>query len=416
MATVNVYARTDKRDAAGTIPLFLRIAHKNNTRYVSLGLRVKERHWNPQAQQVRKSNPDHAKLNHYLADRVAEAQSIVADLLSQKEKITARTIQARMKAGDDGETKEIEGNFIAYCEARLEEYRRRGQISTWKAYRTALHKLGDYVRLELDREDLPFGAITLSLMRGLQTYMVEDLGNGPNTVHKNMTSLHTMLRSAIKEELFPWEKDPFRHIKLRKERPIKAKLTLEDIRRIEQVALDSGTLLWHVRNWFLFAFYAGGMRFSDVATVQWKHLVRQGNDYFLNYKMQKTREGQSTLLVGQALSILAHYTDREEDREASIFNILDGYDVSTPMLRRSAIESRNALTNKYLKKVQLHAGLKTHLTFHLARHSLADYLRKQGFSIYDISKVLGHANTSITEQYLKGFDREDLNEKMRRVF
>jgi integrase len=120
--------------------------------------------------------------------------------------------------------------------------------------------------------------------------------------------------------------------------------------------------------------------------------------------------------VGQARAILEHYADREEDREAFIFNILDGYDVSTPMLRRRAIESRNALANKYLKKIQAKTGLRTDLTFHLVRHSLADYLRKRGFSIYDISKVLGHANTTITEQYLKGFDREDLNEKMRRVF
>ena len=171
-----------------------------------------------------------------------------------------------------------------------------------------------------------------------------------------------------------------------------------------------------MRNWFLFAFYAGGMRFSDVVTVKWKHVLRQGEDRFISYKMQKTKEGQSTLLVGQARALLEHYEDRAGDREAFVFNILDGYDVSTPMLLRSAIESRNALANKYLKKIQARVGLETDLTFHLARHSLADYLRKQGFSIYDISKVLGHANMRITEQYLKGFDREDLTEKMRRMF
>ena len=397
MAKVNVYARADKRDSAGTVPLFLRIAHKNSTRYVSLGLRVKERHWNPQARQVRKSNLNHAKLNHYLAESVAEAQSIVADLLSQKESITAQAIKLRMKAVLDGEEDDARDDFIAYCEARLEDYRRRGQISTWKAYRTALRKLRDYVRRELGRDDLPFSAITLPIMRGLKTYMIDDLGNAPNTVHKSMASLHTMLGSAIKEGRFPWEKDPFRHITLRKERPNKDKLSFEEVQRIEQCDLASGTLLWHVRNWFLFAFYAGGMRFSDVATVKWKHVLRQGDDLFISYKMQKTKEGQSTLLVAQARAILEPYQDRAGDREAFVFNILDGYDVSTPMLLRSAIESRNALANKYLKKIQAGVG-------------------KQGFSIYDISKVLGHANTRITEQYLKGFDREDLTMKMKQVF
>ena len=42
-------------------------------------------------------------------------------------------------------------------------------------------------------------------------------------------------------------------------------------------------------------------------------------------------------------------------------------------------------------------------------HSLADYLRKQGLGIYDISKVLAHADVKISERYLRGFDREDLD-------
>jgi len=31
-------------------------------------------------------------------------------------------------------------------------------------------------------------------------------------------------------------------------------------------------------------------------------------------------------------------------------------------------------------------------------------------------KLLGHANIQVTEQYLKGFDQEALNEKVRRLF
>ena len=70
----------DKRDRAGTVPLFLRIAHKEGTRYLSLGLRVKDRYWNGSAQQGRKSNPDHVQLNTCLAATTAEAQRAVADL------------------------------------------------------------------------------------------------------------------------------------------------------------------------------------------------------------------------------------------------------------------------------------------------------------------------------------------------
>ena len=163
-------------------------------------------------------------------------------------------------------------------------------------------------------------------------------------------------RGAIKEGLFPWEKNPFHHITLRKERPNKTKLSLEEIRQIEALELEEHALIWHVRCWFLFAFYAGGMWFSDVATVRWKHVIRQGDDLFVAYKMQKTKEGQSTLLVEQARRILEAYADRAGDEEATLFGILDRYDVSTPARLRQAIESRNALANKYLKKIQVQCG------------------------------------------------------------
>ena len=167
-----------------------------------------------------------------------------------------------------------------------------------------------------------------------------------------------------------------------------------------------------MRNWFLFAFYAGGMRFSDVAMLRWKHV--RGNR--LSYRMKKTNEATSIVLVSPALEILDPYRQRDTGPEARVFPILDGYDVSTAEKLHRAIGTRNALVNKYLKKLQRLAGLETKLSFHLARHSLADYLRKKGWSIYDISKVLAHANVRVTEQYLRGFDSEDLDEKMQQVF
>ena len=37
------------------------------------------------------------------------------------------------------------------------------------------------------------------------------------------------------------------------------------------------------------------------------------------------------------------------------------------------------------------------ITFHTSRHTFSDLMRLAGKSIYDISKVLGHSDISITE-------------------
>ncbi len=52
----------------------------------------------------------------------------------------------------------------------------------------------------------------------------------------------------------------------------------------------------------------------------------------------------------------------------------------------------------------------------MSRHSFADYARKRGMSIYDISKALGHKNLQVTERYLKEFDEESVDKAMGALF
>lgn len=65
-----------------------------------------------------------------------------------------------------------------------------------------------------------------------------------------------------------------------------------------------------------------------------------------------------------------------------------------------------------LKKIAALAGVPLRLSFHMSRHSFADYGRKRGMSIYDISKALGHKNLQVTEWYLKEFDEESVAKEM----
>ncbi|MCZ6780847.1 MAG: phage integrase SAM-like domain and Arm DNA-binding domain-containing protein, partial [Nitrospirae bacterium] len=253
------------KDKKGTVPLYVRATVGGTVRYASLGLRIPERHWNAKAGEVRKTNPDHARLNQYLIDVKAAAQSVLADLLANGQKVTAPRIRDGLRARLEGREEEQAGDFLAYCVNLLSVFERRGQIATHRVYRTAVRKLRDYVRPHRGWSELPFDEITVPLMRGFQTYLIEEVGNKPNTVHKNVTSIRTLLYYAIKDGLFPQERNPFFQITLRKEKVQKDKLDIEEIEALEALELEPETLIWHVRNWFLFAFYAGGMRFSDVA-------------------------------------------------------------------------------------------------------------------------------------------------------
>ena len=52
--------------------------------------------------------------------------------------------------------------------------------------------------------------------------------------------------------------------------------------------------------------------------------------------------------------------------------------------------------------IQRNIGMKTPLTFHMARHTFASLITlSAGVPIETVSKMLGHTNVSMTERYAK---------------
>ncbi len=74
------------------------------------------------------------------------------------------------------------------------------------------------------------------------------------------------------------------------------------------------------------------------------------------------------------------------------------------------------LANRALEKIAEQAGIEDKVTFHVSRHSFADYARTSNMSIYDISKALGHSDIKITQDYLKSFDETSLDKGMEQLF
>ena len=91
-------------------------------------------------------------------------------------------------------------------------------------------------------------------------------------------------------------------------------------------------------------------------------------------------------------------------RRGFIFPLLVGYDLSDENRLMSAIQSRNALINKDLRRLKETAGIRINFSYYASRHSYADIARRAGESIYDISHALGHSSIKQTENYLDRFD------------
>lgn len=61
-------------------------------------------------------------------------------------------------------------------------------------------------------------------------------------------------------------------------------------------------------------------------------------------------------------------------------------------------------TNKGLQLWAAQAGIKKHVSYHVARHTFATMLITFGADLYTVSKLLGHTDIKVTQIYAKLVD------------
>lgn len=418
MASITIQCRNDRAESNGYAPVRLRVSHSGTRKFVSLDLDVLASKWSEDRQEVTRSHSKAARINARLREIESVAQTALSDLQARGDVLTAGRIQQRIEAELTDKEEEEEGeyrDFISFAWDELEAYRRRNMRTTARHYRTGVRKLLDFLEHETgqDREEiiLPFKELTVSLIREFRNHMYDVRGNAANTVGKTLTQIKT-LWNAAKEEGHV-DHTPWSQITIDSAPSQKDKLDFDEIEALKEVDLPNGSSGQRALDYFLFAFYAGGMRFSDVATLKRKHL----SGGRIQYKMKKTSEAAGVPIVDKATAILDRYDDRSKKPQARVFPLLDRYEnLDNEEQLQTAIESRNVRVNEWLKDVQEKAGIETHLTFHLARHSAAWKLYRELGDIYKVKRILGHSRVEVTEEYLRGFPDTEMDDEYRDVF
>ena len=391
MATLNFTLRRNKQKANGEIPVFIRFTKNRDYKLMATGIAVHEKHWNQRDQRVRKGHRDHKLLNQELERLESEGKKALFELKATGVP-TINQLKAAMKGGKDEDFYRYAANYIENIESWW----------TVKATKNAVRKLKSIY------PTLTLAETTPDVLSEFVSYLRHDLGNSDNTISKNMECLKAIVRDAYDRELI--DKNPFDKVKVvGRTKADKTRLSLEQIKAIEDVELEEESSLWHTRNYFLFAFYNAGIRFGDLAQLKWDNI----KDGRLKYRMGKTSTWKNIKLLQPAWDILDIYRNVHQDQNY-IFPILDSGMTGHQIYRR--IGSRNAIANKDLKQIAKLAGIQSSVSFHVARHSFADYARSRGMSLYDISKALAHSDIKITQSYLKSFDEESLDQSMEELF
>ena len=147
------------------------------------------------------------------------------------------------------------------------------------------------------------------------------------------------------------------------------------MRRFEAVILPAGSQLDIAHDLFIFQMYSGlpysDMMAFDIAEYKW--------------------DGKSWNKLGSRIKTGVPYVS---SLLPPVVKVLEKYDYELPRMN-------NADYNKQLKALGLMAGISTRLHSHLARHTFATYMLRNGVKIENVSKMLGHTNITQTQRYAK---------------
>ena len=157
--------------------------------------------------------------------------------------------------------------------------------------------------------------------------------------------------------------------------------------------------------WF-FAYYACGLRLSDVMTLEWKHIDWDAK--VLKKVQFKTKRLPDVLppLGKSALEILERWKEKGRNSRF-VFDLLkEDYDLTDQKRLFMDRNSKDKTFNTSLNVARMTLRFDFPLTMHVARHSFAVMCINEGMNIFLLSKLLGHSTIASTQRTYAQFLKE----------
>lgn len=165
---------------------------------------------------------------------------------------------------------------------------------------------------------------------------------------------------------------------------------------------------------FLFAFYACGMRLSDVITLKWKHINPKSKT--IQKTQIKTKKRNTIPLINGAEEILEKWNKTHTKTEYVFGFIPDNFNLNDSETLYKIRNNTTRKINQSLSAVGKNLEFTHRLTFHMARHSFAMYaLNDEKIPMGQVSQLLGHTCTEVTEKMYASYLPEALAEGLAKI-
>ena len=345
-------------------PLEVRVTANRKPYYIQTGVRVRANQW--QFDKV-VNHPQANALNERLGILLDKIMCIVNKCIEDGQEIDIASVRRQawqtvhkqtaiewMKE----EAKQLPVTYGTYKHylsliKRLEEF---GRISDWSDVTAEnIYKFDAFIR------------------RNAKGRSVRITTGSAYNYHK---CLKALLARAEKSELIA--SNPYNRLRgefSRGEKQNTEYLTEDEMAKIQKFMPTAGSFMERARDLFVFQMFTG-LSFSDMMAFDISAYKRVKGKWSIIASRIKTGVPYINQLLPPAV------------------DVLERYDMRLPQMT-------NQVYNRELKLLGMACGIAVPLHSHLARHTFATFMLRNGAKIENVSKMLGHTNIKQTQRYAK---------------
>ena len=353
-----------KKYGTGTLEVRLTVARR--AYYISTGVRVRDKEW--KAGRI---------VNRADADTLNERLAIIYEIVDREANRFIKVGQPiyvdaiKKKIWNEKEAMSNEPSFLDWLDHQTEILNlSAGTIKHDVTLHTRLTEYGKIKRWgDLTTENISEFDAWLHKRKLSTGEAITDAA-----VYKYHKCLKAMLNRAVTFDKI--DRNPYDRLKFRRGESENIEyLTEDEMKAIEKLKVPKGTQIETARDLFVFQMYTG-LSYSDTQAFDFSQYKKVKGKWINIGERVKTGVAYVSSLLPPAVSVLEKY----------------GWQVP---------KIDNADYNHLLKVIGTMADIPTKMHTHLARHTFATYMLRQGVKVENLQRMLGHKNIRQTMRYAK---------------
>ena len=353
-----------KKDGTGTIEV--RVISDRRAYYISTGVRIREREW--RAGMII-NRPDAQSLN----ERIAIICQIIDTEVNRciEANLAINTENLKNKVWSVKDTMSNEPSFLDWLDHQTEILNL--SAGTIKHYVTLHTRLTEYGKIKR------WGDLTTENISEFDAWLHKrKLSTGEAITDAAVYKYHKCLKAILNRAVMfdKIDRNPYDRLKFKRgESESIEYLTENEMNAIVNLKVPQGTQIETARDLFVFQMFTG-LSYSDTQAFDFSQYKKVKGKWINIGERIKTGVAYVSSLLPPAVAVLEKY----------------GWQVP---------KIDNADYNHLLKVIGTMADIQTKMHTHLARHTFATYMLRQGVKIENLQRMLGHKNIRQTMRYAK---------------